>query len=104
MKSYQLDTEFGFGKYEGQTLDEIIKTDLDYINWCLINLDHFVISDEIVEVVKTLQPAFQLTAEAEEKRKEKLETWEENRSSYYDSSYDDYDAFEGDEWARLSRE
>jgi broad specificity phosphatase PhoE len=52
MKFYTLDTEFSFGKYEGKTVKEIIEIQPTYLDWCAINLDHFYISDEIIEEIQ----------------------------------------------------
>jgi len=108
MKSYEIDTELHFGKYEGKTLKDVVLADSSYVEWCILNLDHFVISDESIEDIKKLMPTFVLTPEADEVRKIRAEDYEskmEQRS--HDAMLEDmsdYDAFEGDDWARLSRE
>lgn len=35
----------GFGKYEGQKVEDIIQKDCQYILWCILNLYHFSISN-----------------------------------------------------------
>lgn len=63
MKFYTLDSEFNFGKYEGKTVKEIIEIQPAYLDWCAINLDHFYISDEIIEEIKVIKPDFTITEE-----------------------------------------
>lgn len=46
MKYYYSDTVFTFGKYEGKTLQDVMRIDPDYVNWCLANLDHFALGDD----------------------------------------------------------
>jgi exodeoxyribonuclease X-like protein len=33
-----------FGKYIGKTIEEIISIDPNYILWCLVNIDHFILA------------------------------------------------------------
>lgn len=41
-----LDSRFRFGKYRGHTLDEIIRCDPSYVDWCLNHVDRFKISED----------------------------------------------------------
>jgi hypothetical protein len=45
MNYYKLYSKLNFGKHKGKELLSVIKTDKEYIYWCLINIDTFVISD-----------------------------------------------------------
>ena len=91
MKFYTLDTEFTFGKYEGKTVKEILEIQPTYLDWCAINLDHFYISDEIIEEIKAIKPDFSITEEGKQKLADKYSTWEnEQQQNDYDD-YDDYD-------------
>jgi len=91
MKFYTLDTEFTFGKYEGKTVKEIIEIQPTYIDWCAINLDHFYISDEIIEEIKVIKPDFTITEEGKQKLADKYSNLEsEQQQDDYDD-YDDYD-------------
>lgn len=92
MKSYDLDTLFTFGKYEGKTLKEIIEQEPDYLDWCVINLDHFYLSDDMVEEITKINKNFKLSDIALEKLKEKYQNFE---SDHYErdngwQSYDDW--------------
>ena len=91
MKFYTLDTEFTFGKYEGKTVKEILELQPTYLDWCAINLDHFYLSDEIIEEIKIIKPDFTITEEGKQKLADKYSTWEvEQQQDDYDD-HDDYD-------------
>lgn len=57
---YQLPTRlFGgekyyleFGKYQGYSINEILNIDPAYLIWCIINLDNFCLSEEIIEMIR----------------------------------------------------
>ena len=52
MKFYDLNTEFTFGKFEGSTVRQIIDLQHSYLDWCAINLDHFYITETLIEAIK----------------------------------------------------
>ena len=88
---YTLDTEFTFGKYEGKTVKEILEIQPNYLDWCAINLDHFYISDEIIEEIKVIKPEFTITEEGKQKLADKYSTWENEQQQDDNDGYDDYD-------------
>jgi len=45
MKTYNLDTTITFGKHYGKTIEAIIVSFPSYIQWCIMNLDHFLLSE-----------------------------------------------------------
>ena len=99
MKWYMLDTEFNFGTFEGKTLQEVIAIRASYINWCMINLDHFCISDEVLDEIKEIKPGFSLSKEADECLTQKNDDWVNEQENYNDRhSYDrnDYQDYERD--------
>lgn len=96
MKEYTQNSQIKFGKYNGSILEDIAEADPNYINWCIINLDHFFLSEETVEIFKS-DSGFTISAEAnlalEQKRLEMLDNSDSNDSDYdnYDRrTYDDY--------------
>lgn len=92
MKFYNLDTEFTFRKFEGKTVREVLDIQHSYIDWCAINLDHFYISDEVIEEIKSIIPDFSISEEGQNKLSEKYETWENEQEDYDDRDYyDDYE-------------
>ena len=47
MKFYEAHTELTFGMHKGKTIEELCKNGfISYINWCIINLDHFYIEED----------------------------------------------------------
>jgi hypothetical protein len=119
MKYYSLNTTFHFGKYNGKTVKEVLDIQPSYLNWCAINLDSFIISDECATEMKCMNSRFSLSSEAKHAiaRKEGQESCtdvESNEPDYSDNqTYSNYrgsyaqdemgfsdqtidDAFEGD--------
>lgn len=43
---YNLNSTFDFGSNRGKTIAEILSINEEYIQWCIINVDWFCISDE----------------------------------------------------------
>lgn len=100
MKFYNLDTEFTFGKFAGSTIRQIIHTQPTYLNWCVINLDHFYISEEIIEEIKSIKPDFKLSEEGIQKLKEKHDALEKQQEVSC-NDYDDY-YFERDTYSEFA--
>jgi len=98
MNSYNLDTEFTFGKFEGKTVKEVLDIQPSYLDWCAVNLDHFYISDDIIEKIKAIIPDFKLSEEGKQKLNEKYETWENEQEDY--DNYGDYDYQDNYEYER----
>ena len=90
MKFYDLDTEFTFGKFEGNTVRQILDLQPSYLDWCAINLDHFYISENVIEEIKIIKPDFILTEEGRQKLDEKYSNWENDQDDYDDRD-DDYE-------------
>lgn len=78
MKFYNLDTEFTFGIFEGKSLLEILELELSYVEWCAINLDHFFISESVIEEIKAIKPEFELSDEGKQELNTKYATYEKN--------------------------
>jgi len=91
MKFYELETEFSFGKYEGKSLQEILEIQPSYIQWCIDNLDHFYISDQVIQKIKSIKPDFRLNQDSLDRLKEKKELWDCESSDEESFEQDDYD-------------
>ena len=91
MKFYNLDTEFAFGQFEGKTVKEILEIQPSYLDWCAINLDHFYISEETIEEIRTILPDFVFSVLGVNKLLEKYVQWENEQLDYTeeDNNYDD---------------
>ena len=93
MKFYNHDTEITFGNYSGLTLAQVFEVNKSYIEWCLQNLDHFMISDESLEDLYQMFPGVELSDEAENARTVKLEEYETD--SQFEDEDDDYEPMDG---------
>jgi hypothetical protein len=105
MQFYNIDTKFAFGKYSGKTMREILEIQPSYIEWCVINLDHFCISESVIDEIKSIKPNFVLSNEGQQKLADKYEIWENARSKKYrnnDYYYDDSDDWERDTFDALT--
>lgn len=58
MKFYDIDSEFTFGKYEGQTIKEVFEKDPKYIDFCFNNIDEFYVSPDVMKELRSLDPRF----------------------------------------------
>ena len=72
------DTKFGFGKYEGQTVQSVLKTNPGYISWVKDNIDYVTFSNEVLDEL------YQALSVIESRRRE--------RRTYSGSRYHDDDA------------
>ena len=102
MKFYELDTQFTFGSFEGKTLQEVVAIRASYIDWCLVNLDHFCITGEVLDGIKEIKPGFELTVEAAESLSQKNRNWEndledESFHAHHEHDYYDHNDYRDDE-------
>lgn len=99
MNFYDLDTEFEFGKYEGQTLEEVFQKDPKFIEQCLIKVDDFNLSDDVMEELKAIDDEFEFSPEALKRREEKFQLWEqendEDEEDFYDKDLEEFMDFNG---------
>ncbi len=58
MKYYYSDTIFNFGKYKGKTLKDIASEDIMYIEWCIMNIESFVMDKLTIEEIKKINLSF----------------------------------------------
>lgn len=89
MKFYNPDTVFNFGKFSGKTLSEIIHLDPSYIDWCAINLEHFYITEDVINQIKSIKSDFFISESGYQILKEKIKSWEIEQE--VDDDYDDRD-------------
>lgn len=80
MKFYDLDTEFSFGKYQGKSVRQIIELQLSYLNWCALNLEHFYMSENVIEEVRKLKPNFSFSEKELQSLNTKYGKWKEKRT------------------------
>jgi len=52
MEKYKLNQKLNFGKYKSKTIKEIINNDINYIIWCIKNIENFNLDHEsIIEFI-----------------------------------------------------
>lgn len=51
MKLYRSDTLFEFGKYEGKTVWQVLDLQINYIDWCIINIDSFYLTVYMIDAI-----------------------------------------------------
>ncbi len=73
MKAYNLDTRFNFGKYDGKTLEDVFKTDPQFIEKSLISVDDFVIDEKAIQKLFETYPDKELSDEAIDANLDKLD-------------------------------
>lgn len=71
MKEYFAETTIKFGRYSGQPLSEIVTIQPDYIEWCILNLDHFYISETTIDKLSEINTDFVIAETAREVLTEK---------------------------------
>ena len=89
MKLYRLDTPFDFGKYEGKTVWQVLDLQAGYIDWCIISIDSFYLTEYLIDAIKERNPDFTLSAEGEQKLMEKYTLWKLEQESNPDDLDDE---------------
>jgi hypothetical protein len=89
MKLYKSDTLFEFGKYEGLTVWQVLDLQINYIDWCIITIDSFYLTVYMIDAIKERNPDFTLSAEGEQKLKEKDARWKLEQESNPDDVDDE---------------
>lgn len=105
MNYYGLSSNFDFGKYNQKTLEEVLSIDKPYIEWCLINLDHFCFDAFLVSDLFTMNLNLSLSSEALTSLSNKLvPPSNSSTNSMDDDDYDDYDDYESDGYGDYDEE
>ena len=100
-KIYELKTELNFGKYNGKKLSEVIKIQPSYINWCILNLDHFLVDDDDLEDFKKINSNFFFSTKALDKLEKKWDVWDRNEMREQESHDDWYQDIQSyDDWLK----
>lgn len=102
MEFFALETAFTSGKYQGKTLEEVFNTDPKFIEQSLITNETFNISDETMLQLRELNPGFEFSERALDKREEKFDDWEDENDDtdddeFYDEDLEEFDNFEVEE-------
>lgn len=91
MTNHELKDVLHFGKYEGKTLEEVLAVDREYIDWCLGNVDDFVVSSDVLLEIQKQYPEFQFSSDSlKELERKQLQLEEEVETDDYEV-YDDFE-------------
>jgi hypothetical protein len=90
MKFYYLDTKFTSGKYKGQTLEEVHEKDPEYIENALKEDDNFLVTEEVIDELQTVNPDYSFSDDAITKR--------DSKEKEFDKSSDGTNSDEDDEF------
>lgn len=90
MKNYDLDSVFTFGMYKGMTLQKILIENPSYIQWCILNLDHFNLEEDVFDEFQNINPNFKFSEDATNKLQS---NWEDelDAQDYFQYDEPDYD-------------
>lgn len=94
MELFEPESYFEFGKYKYRKLIDVANENAMYIQWCIVNLKGFVISNEAVTEIKKISPKFLVDEEAVIILKNKQRNYEEyleiesKRNYDYDDNFD----------------
>jgi hypothetical protein len=95
MKFYYLDTKFTSGKYKGQTLEEVHEKDPEYIENSLKEDDNFLMTEEVIDELQTVNPEYSFSDEAIKRRDSKEKEFDkapdEDDDDEFEDKYDDAD-------------
>lgn len=71
VKEYQINSVVKFGRFNGKTLSDIVSIQSDYIEWCIIHLDHFYISEDTIDNLSEINSEFTINSQMLDILKEK---------------------------------
>ncbi len=101
MKNYELNSILTFGKYKGLSLLQVFELNPSYVDWCILNLEHFNIEEDVFYELQSLNSLFQFS----EKSLHKLQSsWQEELDvdDYEEPDYDPYSDWERDSFDALT--
>lgn len=97
MKFYYLDTKFTSGRYKGQSLEEVYAKDPEYVENSLKEDDNFLITEEVIDELQTINPDYSFSDEAIAKRDSKEKEFDKSSDAAdeddddFEDGYDDED-------------
>jgi hypothetical protein len=98
MKFFDLESELTFGKYNGKTLEDIVRIDPEYISVVAIEDKHFFISQVVVNDLIQIAPNFNISSYAQEQLALKHKKWMKEAGIEEDEEEEAYAYFDEDSW------
>lgn len=95
LKLYSLGSTLAFGKFANHTIQEIIDIDFTYIIWCINHLEHFYITDEVIEAISNKYPTFEISELTKKSLETKSDEWEAQTSYYEEHDEPSYGKYAG---------
>jgi hypothetical protein len=89
MKFYYLDTKFTSGRYKGQTLEEVYAKDPEYIETSLKEDDNFLLTEEVIDELQTVNADYSFSDEAIAKRDSKEKEFDRSSDADDDDEFED---------------
>lgn len=77
---------FTFGHYKGCTLSDVVDMCPSYIEWCIKDVDRFLLEDEVKEELHLIYPNLFNSVQFEQSRTWNLEHW---MDPYVNNDFDD---------------
>ncbi len=75
MIAYNLNSKINYGK-QVYALEDLLKSHPDYLDWCIIKLSWFTVTDETMDEIKKIIPDIKVSEKAEEMRQQKCQIYE----------------------------
>jgi len=95
---YKLTTVLEFGKYKDYEIQEVLKEEPWYIEWCVSNIPEFIIDSELIRTFKNFHPLYKLNKDFIQKLDDKFENFTDWEEQWMDAQID----FEADKFYRDS--
>ncbi len=74
---------------------DVLEIQPSYLNWCVINLDHFFLPEETIQEIQNIKPDFSLSNEAKKINNNKSSSFEKEEDDVEDlGNYDNRDSYE----------
>ncbi len=51
MRAYNLTSDFDFGKYRNQKIEYVVLNDINYIIWCIKEIEDLIFHKDVIELV-----------------------------------------------------
>ncbi|UAJ14343.1 exodeoxyribonuclease X C-terminal domain-containing protein [Aquirufa lenticrescens] len=104
MKNYELNSIFTFGKYKGSSLQQVYGQNPSYIEWCILNLEHFNIEEDVFYELQSLNSSYQFSDDSLNKLQSnwQAELDEVDFDDYEEPDYDPYSDWERDSFDALT--
>lgn len=52
MRRYYLNSYFDFGKYKNQTIENVVLKDINYIIWCIMEIEDLIFHNDVIELIQ----------------------------------------------------